>query len=109
MEQVERSVKLAKAAGIAEAVAGVLSDLRIEVKVVLDEEDFASGLVEELREMQGRTDRIYSDLSNLAHASDPDVGWGDERYRLANRGAAKPDPDEDRAQLEAIEGSAQAA
>jgi hypothetical protein len=84
-------------------VGDMLRGFRSEVIVRLRDEDFAEQLAAEVDEMRKRMSQIEDDLANLSYATDPDLGFGDERYRLAHRGQ-EPAPEADRAQLEAIEG-----
>lgn len=108
MDREERDRKLAMTAGAAEGAHAVLGALRSDVAVYLEGESFGEELEREVAEMSNRAAQISTDLALLAAANediDPHYIRG-ELHRLANRGAALPDPDADRAHLEAIDQAA---
>lgn len=105
-EHHHRQIQLARGVGEAEAAADATRSLTAGISARLTKEDFAEALVAELRAISQRQEQIAHDLTGLAFSTDPDVGWGDERYRLANRGQTPPDPAASASQIAAIERAA---
>lgn len=101
-EVTRRRISLAKASGAADGAYEIANGLRAEIKVCLGSEDFSVSLTDEVEAMRDRLAAICRDLHMIAQVAD-DVNCENARYRLANRGAAKPDWDAEREQSSAIE------
>lgn len=86
------------ASGTAEAAREVIGTLRVNVAVLLSDEDFGPALEEELNAMRKRLGQIEGDLALLARTPHAEA-----RYRLAHRGAELASAAADRAHREAIE------
>lgn len=89
-DAIRRASNLGQTSGSAEAAAGAVEAAKVNAQVMCKDEDWAEALTDELQTMRRRLSQIHSDLWDLSLAEDPDVGWGETIYRLANRGADLP-------------------